>query len=196
MSFQRITLLLILFLNTQVLGMQVPEYSKATALEILKLPPTLDLTKEENQKSIRKKYYELSLEYHPDRWSNAPEEQKKAAEEKFKELGRAKKALEIYTEWATKSTEPSTKDLDALEHDIIRVIQNCLRMDSVDIGDYLKNYFKQSFQENRDLWQKETTRLVETLVAIGEATWDDPVQDFLLTHESLLQIDKARQYPC
>ena len=34
----------------------------------------------------KKKYRTLALKYHPDRWANASDEEKKSAEEKFKEI--------------------------------------------------------------------------------------------------------------
>lgn len=46
-----------------------------------------------SRQDVLTKYRELSLQYHPDRLPNATEEEKKAAEEKFKEITAAYNAL-------------------------------------------------------------------------------------------------------
>ena len=48
---------------------------------------------EEFQKLCKKKFRELSKEWHPDRWSNGSEEERKKAEEKFKEINEANAIL-------------------------------------------------------------------------------------------------------
>lgn len=48
---------------------------------------------EEFQKLCKKKFRELSKQWHPDRWSNKSEEEKKKAEEKFKEINEANEIL-------------------------------------------------------------------------------------------------------
>lgn len=40
--------------------------------------------------AVSKHYKKLSLKWHPDRWVNGTEEEKKTAEEKFKEISEAK----------------------------------------------------------------------------------------------------------
>lgn len=48
---------------------------------------------EEFQKLCKKKFRELSKQWHPDRWSNKSEEEKKKAEDKFKEINEANEVL-------------------------------------------------------------------------------------------------------
>ena len=48
---------------------------------------------EEFQKLCKKKFRELSKQWHPDRWSNKSEEERKKAEEKFKEINEANEIL-------------------------------------------------------------------------------------------------------
>ena len=48
---------------------------------------------DEFQKLCKKKFRELSKEWHPDRWSNKSEEERKKAEEKFKEINEANEIL-------------------------------------------------------------------------------------------------------
>lgn len=48
---------------------------------------------EEFQKLCKKKFRELSKQWHPDRWSNKSEEERKKAEEKFKEINEANEVL-------------------------------------------------------------------------------------------------------
>ena len=60
----------------------------------------LGITEEEKQlhgkefeKVVSKKFRNLSLKYHPDKWVNASEKEKKEAEEKFKEISEANSIL-------------------------------------------------------------------------------------------------------
>lgn len=48
---------------------------------------------DEFQKLCKKKFRELSKEWHPDRWSSKSEDEKKKAEEKFKEINEANEIL-------------------------------------------------------------------------------------------------------
>ena len=48
---------------------------------------------EEFQKLCKKKFRELSKQWHPDRWSNKSEDERKKAEEKFKEINEANEIL-------------------------------------------------------------------------------------------------------
>lgn len=48
---------------------------------------------EEFNSICKKKYRTLALKYHPDRWANASDEEKKSAEDKFKEIAEAYEVL-------------------------------------------------------------------------------------------------------
>ena len=47
----------------------------------------------EFQELVKKKYRTLALKYHPDRWANASEKEKKEAEDKFKDIAEANEVL-------------------------------------------------------------------------------------------------------
>lgn len=53
----------------------------------------LGVGKDADEKELKKQYRKLSLQYHPDRQSGKSEEEKKAAEEKFKEVAEAYSVL-------------------------------------------------------------------------------------------------------
>lgn len=53
----------------------------------------LGVDKNATEDEIKKKYRQLAMKYHPDRWVNASESEKKAAEEKFKEIAEANEVL-------------------------------------------------------------------------------------------------------
>lgn len=53
----------------------------------------LGVDKNATEEEIKKKYRKLAMQYHPDRWSNASDEEKKNAEEKFKEIAEANEVL-------------------------------------------------------------------------------------------------------
>lgn len=53
----------------------------------------LGLTKEATEEDIKKSYRKLAMQYHPDRWANGTEEEKKNAESKFKEIAEAYEIL-------------------------------------------------------------------------------------------------------
>jgi len=45
------------------------------------------------ERQIKRVYIKVSLKYHPDRWVNKPDDEKQAAEERFKEISNAKEVL-------------------------------------------------------------------------------------------------------
>ena len=49
----------------------------------------LGIDKNASEKEISKAFKKMSLKWHPDRWSTGTEEEKKIAEEKFKEINEA-----------------------------------------------------------------------------------------------------------
>ena len=51
------------------------------------------LSQSEFEKVLKKKYRSSALKYHPDRWANGTEEEKKDAEQKFKEIAEANEVL-------------------------------------------------------------------------------------------------------
>lgn len=53
----------------------------------------LGVDKNASEEDIKKAYKKLALKYHPDRWANATDEEKKEAEEKFKEINEANTVL-------------------------------------------------------------------------------------------------------
>lgn len=53
----------------------------------------LGVNKDATQEDINKAYKKLCMKWHPDRWVNASEEDKKNAEEKFKEVNEANSIL-------------------------------------------------------------------------------------------------------
>jgi len=53
----------------------------------------LGVDKNATEDDIKKAYRKLAMKYHPDRWANASEEEKKEAEEKFKEIAEANEIL-------------------------------------------------------------------------------------------------------
>lgn len=64
------------------------ELSYEEAFEILGIPPTTD------KKLINKAYRTLAAKYHPDRWSDKPEDQRKRADNQFKLVAAAKKVAD------------------------------------------------------------------------------------------------------
>lgn len=52
-----------------------------------------NLSQEEFNKILKKKHRKLALKYHPDKWTNASEEERKNAEENFKEISEAYNTL-------------------------------------------------------------------------------------------------------
>lgn len=64
------------------------ELSYEEAFQILGIPPTTD------KKLINKAYRTLAAKYHPDRWSDKPEDQRKKADERFKLVAAAKKVAD------------------------------------------------------------------------------------------------------
>ena len=53
----------------------------------------LGTSSEMSFEEIKKAYHKLALKYHPDRYAGKPESEKKAAEEKFKEINEAHSVL-------------------------------------------------------------------------------------------------------
>ena len=53
----------------------------------------LGVNKDATQEDINKAYKKLCMKWHPDRWVNSSEEDKKNAEEKFKEVNEANSIL-------------------------------------------------------------------------------------------------------
>lgn len=53
----------------------------------------LGVSRDASEDEIKKAYRKLALQYHPDRWANGTEEEKKNAEEKFKEISEANDVL-------------------------------------------------------------------------------------------------------
>lgn len=49
----------------------------------------LGLERNATEEQIKKAFHKLSIQWHPDKWANASEEEKKNAEEKFKEIAEA-----------------------------------------------------------------------------------------------------------
>lgn len=52
-----------------------------------------NLSGSEFQEVVKKKYRTLAMKFHPDRWANATEKEKKEAEEKFKDIAEANEVL-------------------------------------------------------------------------------------------------------
>ena len=53
----------------------------------------LGVSKDASDDDIKKAYRKLAMKYHPDRWTNGTEEEKKDAEQKFKEIAEANEVL-------------------------------------------------------------------------------------------------------
>lgn len=53
----------------------------------------LGVSKDASDDDIKKSYRKLAMKYHPDRWANGTEEEKKEAEQKFKEIAEANEVL-------------------------------------------------------------------------------------------------------
>lgn len=53
----------------------------------------LGVERDASEDEIKKAYRKLALKYHPDRWANGTEQEKKDAEEKFKEISEANEVL-------------------------------------------------------------------------------------------------------
>lgn len=53
----------------------------------------LGVSKDASDDDIKKAYRKLAMKYHPDRWANGTEDEKKEAEQKFKEIAEANEVL-------------------------------------------------------------------------------------------------------
>lgn len=53
----------------------------------------LGISKDASEDEIKKAYRKLAMKYHPDRWANGSDEEKKNAEQKFKEIAEANEVL-------------------------------------------------------------------------------------------------------
>ena len=53
----------------------------------------LGVAKDASDDDIKKAYRKLAMKYHPDRWVNGTEDEKKDAEQKFKEIAEANEVL-------------------------------------------------------------------------------------------------------
>ncbi len=53
----------------------------------------LGVQKDASEEDIKKAYRKLAMQYHPDRWANGTEQEKKDAESKFKDIGEAYEVL-------------------------------------------------------------------------------------------------------
>ena len=53
----------------------------------------LAIDKSANDEEIKKSYKKAAVKWHPDKWANRTDEEKKNAEEKFKEVGTAYEVL-------------------------------------------------------------------------------------------------------
>ena len=53
----------------------------------------LGVSKDASDDDIKKAYRKLAMKYHPDRWVNGTEKEKKDAEQKFKEISEANEVL-------------------------------------------------------------------------------------------------------
>ena len=53
----------------------------------------LGVEKNASEDEIKKAYRKLAMKYHPDRWVNGTDEEKKDAEQKFKEIAEANEVL-------------------------------------------------------------------------------------------------------
>jgi len=53
----------------------------------------LGISRDASEAEVKKAYHKLALKYHPDRYAGKPESEKKAAEEKFKEINEAHSVL-------------------------------------------------------------------------------------------------------
>src|SRR5687767_6815475 len=67
----------------------------------------LGISREASEADIKKAYHKLALKWHPDLYANKTEKEKKAAEEKFKEIGEAYSVL---------SDPPKRKSYDQFGH--------------------------------------------------------------------------------
>lgn len=54
----------------------------------------LGISTSASNEEINKAYKKLAMKWHPDKWAGKPEAERKAAEEKFKEIGEAKDYLD------------------------------------------------------------------------------------------------------
>ena len=53
----------------------------------------LGVPKDASEEDIKKSYRKFAMQFHPDRWANSSEKEKKEAEEKFKDIGEAYEVL-------------------------------------------------------------------------------------------------------
>ena len=81
----------------------------------------LGVKRDASDEDIKKAYRKLAVKWHPDRWANGTEEEKKTAEEKFKDINEAYETLsdkgkrQNYDMFGSEGSGPSMDDWDPFE---------------------------------------------------------------------------------
>lgn len=96
----------------------------------------LGVSKSATQEEIKKAYRKMAIQYHPDKWVNASESEKKAAEEKFKEAAEAYDVL---------SNEDKRRQYDQFGHAAFEGQAGPDFSQGFDINDVLRDLFGGGF---------------------------------------------------